>query len=76
MANTDTFYVSTKDNRVRRTTEPSREYFVRGGTKEGKAKYIIEVFGYNHEETAKKVRDMVDQAGMKDKIFTIKVSTR
>jgi hypothetical protein len=76
MANTDTFYVSTKDNRVRRTTEPSREYFVRGGTKEGKAKYIIEVFGYNHEETAKKVRDMVDQAGMQDKIFTIKVSTR
>jgi hypothetical protein len=76
MANTDTFYVSTKDNRVRRTTEPSREYFVRGGTKEGKAKYIIEVFGYNHEETAKKVRDMVDLAGMQDKIFTIKVSTR
>jgi hypothetical protein len=76
MANTDTFYVSTKDNRVRRTTEPSREYFVRGGTKEGKAKYIIEVFGYNHEETAKKVRDMVDLAGMQDKLFTIKVSTR
>jgi hypothetical protein len=76
MANTDTFYVSTKDNKVRRTTEPSREYFVRGGTKEGKAKYIIEVFGYNHEETAKKVRDMVDLAGMQDKIFTIKVSTR
>jgi hypothetical protein len=76
MANTDTFYVSTEDNRVRRTTEPSREYFVRGGTKEGKAKYIIEVFGYNHEETAKKVRDMVDLAGMQDKIFTIKVSTR
>jgi hypothetical protein len=76
MANTDTFYVSTEDNRVRRTTEPSREYFVRGGTKESKAKYIIEVFGYNHEETAKKVRDMVDLAGMQDKIFTIKVSTR
>ena len=76
MANTDTFYVSTKDNKVRRTSEPSREYFVRGGTKEGKAKYIIEVFGYNHEETAKKVRDMVDLAGMQDKIFTIKVSTR
>jgi hypothetical protein len=34
------------------------------------------VFGYNHEETAKKVRDMVDLAGMQDKIFTIKVSTR
>ena len=76
MANTDTFYVSTKDNKVRRTTEPSREYFVRGGTKEGKAKYIIEVFGYNHEETAKKVRDMVDSAGMQDKLFTIRVETK
>ena len=76
MANTDTFYVSTKDNRVRRTTEPSREYFVRGGTKEGKAKYIIEVFGYNHEETAKKVRDMVDSAGMQDKLFSIRVESK
>ena len=76
MANTDTFYVSTKDNKVRRTSEPSREYFVRGGTKEGKAKYIIEVFGYNHEATAKKVRDMVDLAGMQDKLFHIKVETK
>lgn len=76
MANTDTFYVSTKDNKVRRTSEPSREYFVRGGTKEGKAKYIIEVFGYNHEATAKKVRDMVDLADMQDKLFHIKVETK
>lgn len=76
MANTDTFYVSTKDNKVRRTTEPSREYFVRWGTKEGKAKYIIEVFVYNHKATAKKVRDMVDLAGMQDKLFHIKVETK
>jgi hypothetical protein len=76
MANTDTFYVSTKDNRVRRTTEPSREYFVRGGTKEGKAKYLIEVFGGNHEKVANDVRNMVDLSGMQDKLFTIKVSTR
>ncbi len=76
MANTDTFYVSSKDNKVRRTTEPSREYFIRGGSKEGKAKYIIEVFGYNHEETAKKIRDMVDKAGMQDELFHIKVETK
>jgi hypothetical protein len=76
MANTDTFYVSTKDNKVRRTTEPSREYFVRGGTKEGKAKYLIEVFGYNHEKVANEVRDMVDKSGMTNKLFTIRVSTR
>jgi hypothetical protein len=76
MATTDTFYVSTKDNRVRRTTEPSREYFIRGGKKEGQAKYIIEVFGHSHEETAKEVRDMVDRGEMSDKIFRIKVEMR
>lgn len=76
MANTDTFYVSTKDNKVRRTTEPSREYFIKGGTKKGKAKYIIEVFGYDHESTAKKIRDMVDKAGMQDELFHIKVETK
>ena len=76
MSTTTTFYVSTKDNKVRRTTEPSREYFVRGGTKEGKAKFLIEVFGGNNEATAKKVRDMVELAGMQDKLFHIKVETR
>jgi len=42
----------------------------------GKAKYIIEVFGYNHLETAKKVRDMVDKAEMSDELFTIRVETK
>jgi hypothetical protein len=68
--------VRTKDNKVKKPKAPSREYFVAGSKYEGQAKYFIEVFGYNHEETAKKVRDMVDLAGMQDKIFTIKVSTR
>jgi len=76
MPTTDYFYVSSKDNSVRRTTEPTREYFIPNGKKEGDAKYIIEVFGYNHHETAKKVRDMVDKAGMSDELFTIKVETR
>jgi hypothetical protein len=76
MATTETYYVSSKDNKVRRTTEPSREYFAYQGKKEGQAKYLIEVFGYGQEDTAKKVRDMVDKAGMQDKLFTIKVSTR
>jgi hypothetical protein len=74
--NTETYYVSSKDNKVRRTTEASREYFRHEGKKEGQAKYLIEVFGYGQEETAKKVRDMVDLAGMQDKLFTIKVNTR
>jgi len=76
MANTDTFYVSSKDNKVRRTTESSREYFIPGGKKEGKAKYLIEVFGYNHEKVANEVRDMVDKGGMTDKLFSIRVETR
>jgi len=76
MPTTDHFYVSTKDNKVRRTTEPSREYFVTGGKKSGQAKYIIEVFGYNHQSVAEKVRDMVDKGGMTNDLFTIKVNTK
>jgi hypothetical protein len=76
MSTTTTFYVSSKDNKVRRTTEPSREYFIPEGKKVGKAKYLIEVFGGNHEKVANDVRNMVDLSGMQDKLFTIKVSTR
>ena len=73
---TETYYVSSKDNKVRRTTEASREYFRHEGKKEGQAKYLIEVFGYNHEKVANEVRDMVDLSGMQDKLFTIRVSMR
>ena len=76
MATTDYFYVSSRDNRVRKTTELTREYFIPNGKKVGQAKYIIEVFGNNHFETAKKVKDMVDKAEMSGKLFTIKVETR
>ena len=76
MATTETYYVSSKDNKVRRTTEPSREYFAYQGKKEGQAKYLIEVFGYGQEATAKMVRDMVDKAGMQEELFHIKVETK
>ncbi len=76
MPTTDTFYVSSNDNKVRKTTESGREYFISGGKKEGQAKYLIEVFGYNHEEVAKEVRDMVDKGGMDQKLFRIRVETR
>ena len=76
MATTNYFYLSSKDNSVRKTTEPTREYFIPNGKKVGQAKYIIEVFGDNHLETAKKVRDMVDKAEMSDELFTIKVGTK
>ena len=76
MATTDYFYVSSKDNSVRKTTEPTIEYFIPDGKKLGQAKYIIEVFGDNHLETAKKVRDMVDKAEMSDNLFRIRVETK
>lgn len=74
MPTTDYFYVSTKDNSVRKTIAPIREYF--NGEKDGQAKYIIEVFGDNHLKTAKKVRDMVDKSKMDKDLFIIKVETR
>ena len=76
MAYTEIFYVSSSDNRVRKTTEPSMQYFIPDGKKEGKAKYIIEVFGYNHKEVANKVRDMIDAADMSNDIFEIRIETR
>ncbi len=76
MATTERFYVSTKDNRIRNVVDNPRQYFMEGGKHEGKAKYIIEVFGDNHKHTAMKVRDMVDNSGMTNELFTIKVETR
>lgn len=76
MASTSTFYVSSKDNRIRRTTEPSREYFVKDGKKYGKAKYLIEVFGYGHESTAKDIKDMVDASGKSHMFYKIKVEMK
>ena len=76
MATTETFFVSSKTNILRKTTEPTREYFRPGGKKEGQAKYIIEVFGYNHADTAREVKKMVEASGMGDKLFTIRVETR
>lgn len=76
MATTEHFYVSTKDNKIRNTTEPTREYFLPDGKKKGLAKYIIEVFGNNHIQTAMRVRDMVDKSEMSDKLFLIRVETK
>jgi 6-pyruvoyl-tetrahydropterin synthase len=76
MPHTEYFFVSAKDNKVRKTTEATCEYFIPNGKKEGQAKYIIEVFGYRHEETAKEVRDKVDKAEMGNKLYTIKVENR
>ena len=76
MPHTERFYVSTKTNKVKEVKEANREYFLPDGKKSGKAKYIVEVFGYRHKETAERVRDMVDAAGMGPDLFTIRVETR
>lgn len=74
MCTSETFYVSTKTNKVKKTTEPDREYF-KGGKKDGKAEYLIEIFGYNHKENAKKVQRMVENSELKNNLFFIKVET-
>jgi hypothetical protein len=76
MPHTEHFYVSTKNNSVKKRTEADREYFIPEGKKLGKAKYLIDVFGYNHLETAKKVRDMVDNGNMSNNLFSIRVETK
>jgi len=78
MPTTETFYVSKEDNKVRKVTDNVSSYFrpLYGGKNYGKAKYCIEVFGYNHLKVAEGVRDMVDKAGLTDRLFTIRVETR
>ena len=78
MPYTETFYVSTKDNKVRPITKNINSYF-NPDTKDenlGKAKYCIEVFGYNHKEVAKQIRDVIDAKQLSDKLFTIRVETK
>lgn len=76
MSTTSTFYVSTKDNKVRPTQSNSREYFRPDGNHYGKAKYIIEVFGYDHKQTAKKFRDVLDKSGLSHTITSIRIDEK
>lgn len=71
MPTTETFYVSSKDNKIKRTNRPDREFFG-NGEKSGDAKYLIEVFGYNHLEEAKKVKEMVENSKF-NKLVKIRV---
>lgn len=70
--------MSKEDNKVRKVTDNVSSYFrpLYGGKNYGKAKYCIEVFGYNNLKVAEGVRDMVDKAGLTDHLFTIRVETR
>jgi hypothetical protein len=78
MAHSETFYVSTKTNKVKRVDGNPTEYFNPDWESKnyGKAKYCIEVFGYNHEKVAEQIRDIIDEKGLSDKLFHIKVETR
>jgi hypothetical protein len=78
MPHTETFYVSTKDNKVRPANGNPAEYFNPDwkSKKLGKAKYCIEVFGYGHKKVAKQIRDVIDKESLSDKLFHVRVETR
>lgn len=79
MPHTETFYVSTSDNKIRPINGNIASYFNPNckGENLGKAKYIIEVFSYNHhKETAKKIRNIIDENGLSDKLFHVTVATK
>lgn len=79
MPHTETFYVSTSDNKIRPINGNPSDYFnpsLNNPKKYGKAKYCIEVFGYNHKKTAEMVRDIIDEKGLSDKLFRVRVETR
>lgn len=78
MPHTETFYVSMNDNQVRAIKGNTAEYF-NPGTKSknfGKAKYCIEVFGYNHKKVAEHIRDIIDEKDLSGKLFHIRIETK
>jgi hypothetical protein len=78
MPHTETFFVSTKSNKVKPVNENPTSYFNPDSKSKnlGKAKYIIEVFGYNHQKVAEEIRDVIDEKRLSDKLFRIRVETR
>lgn len=79
MPHTETFFVSTKTNKVKPLNANSASYFNPDLKSEnyGKAKYCIEVFSFNnHEKIAEQVRNIIDEKGLSYKLFRIKVETR
>ena len=78
MPHTETFFVSTKTNKVKAVDGNTNSYFNPECKSKnlGKAKYIIEVFGYNHQKVAEEIRDIIDEKQLSDKLFNIRVETR
>jgi hypothetical protein len=78
MPNTERFYVSTKTNKVKPIDGNPTSYFNPDWKSKnlGKAKYIIEVFGYNHQKVAEEIRDVIDEKQLSDKLFHITVEIR
>jgi hypothetical protein len=70
MPTTERFFVS-KENKIKRSTKTDRDLL-----KAGDAKYVISVFGDNHKKTAAEIKDMVDNAKMSDRLFSISIETR
>ena len=74
MPTTENFIVKSSNGKLAPQECNKREYF-RGGEKEGQARMIISVFGYNQEKTAEKILEALRTAGLENCINTISVST-
>jgi hypothetical protein len=76
MATTAHFIVDKKTKKIKNSGEPSHEYWMPGGKKEGTIDMEISVFGYDHEKHAKEVYEALKKAGLHDKYFKIKISPK
>ena len=75
MPHTETFYVSTSDNSVRKSTDNRYSYFQ--GENKGKAKYLIKVFKLaGHKEFAERIRDIIDKDNLDNSISFITIECK
>ena len=74
MAHSETFNVSSKDKKIRRSQNNSFHYW--RGEGKGTIDMQIEVFGYNHQEEAKKIYEALKNAGLENSYFNIRIETK
>ena len=76
MANSEHFIVKSKDKKVSRSQENLKYDFEKGEGK-GTIDMEIEVFGYyNQEEEAKKIYKALQDAGLENSYYSIRISTK
>lgn len=71
----ETFVVSKKDKKIRRSQDNSYAYW--RGDKKGTIDLQIEVFGdYNHIEEAKLIYEALCKSGLQNRYFEIKIEVK